>query len=210
MPRILHALLVVLVGPILVISGAGRSSRVYAQDQVPPCPAYVIEGSIGAPTPEASDPVRMASVYVHATGQPLVDRQVVATFSDASGSAIGEPAVLVTDADGRAEVAVPPSAESVNFVSEAPDSAGCAGEDGSDPRVLLEIIPVAAPTADVPDGVPVEDGSDEALARTGPVSDGIALASLLLLAFGAAVGTGRGRRRALSAASHGVKRGNLR
>jgi hypothetical protein len=179
--------------------------RVLAQDQEPPCPAYVIEGSIGmAPLDDAEAP-RMASVYVHTTGQPLANRQVVATFSDASGSAIGEPAVLVTDAGGRAAVEVPPTAESVNFVGESPDSPGCAGEGDSDPRVLLEIVPVIGPTADLPDGPPVADGPDEVLAKTGPVSDVIALASLLLLAFGAAVGTGRGRRRALSAGARGVK-----
>jgi hypothetical protein len=179
--------------------------RVVAQDQAPPCPAYVIEGSIGTAPLDGSDSRRTASVYVHTTGQPLPNRQVVATFSDPSGSAIGEPAILVTDAGGRAEVDVPPTAESVNFVGESPNSPGCAGDGDSDPRVLLEIVPVIGPAADLPDGAPVADGPDEVLAKTGPVSDVIALASLLLLAFGAAVGTGRGRRRALSAQTRGVK-----
>lgn len=185
---------------------------VKAQDQAPPCPAYVIEGTIGTQPPEGSPSVRTASVYVHATGTPLPSRQVIATFADASGATIGEPAVLVTDAGGRADVDVPESAESVNFVAETPDGPGCTGEDGADPRVLLEIVPVSSLT---PDG-PVTPGRDDELASTGPLSEVIALASLLLLAFGAAVGTGRGRRRVLARAGEsavsvqGVNRGNGR
>lgn len=203
MPR--HALFtLVAIGPILVPVAVGDSIA-DAQDQAPPCPAYVIEGTIGTVPADASDSARTASVYVHATGDPLSNRQVIATFSDAAGAAIGEPSILVTDSGGRAQVAVPESAESVNFVAESPDGPGCIGNDGSDPRVLLEIVPVGTPTGDRPGDPPVPEPED-VLAKTGPVSDVIALASLLLLAFGASVGTGRGRRRALARASGGVKR----
>lgn len=206
MPRSIPIHLVVFVEIVCVLGTAAGPTRVMAQDQPAPCPAYVIEGSISPPVAGGSSSERMASVYVHTSGEPLADRQVVATFSDASGSAIGEPMVLVTNAGGRAEVQVPQTAESVNFIAETPDTPSCLGEGDDDPRVLLEILPIEVPAAEVPDGVPVPDGGQD-LAETGPVTDVIALASLLLLAFGAAVGTGRGRRRALSTPSHGVKPG---
>lgn len=194
---------VVVVGSFL-LPMAVSSSVAEAQDQAPPCPAYVLEGTISAPETEGSDTVRTASVYAHTTGEPLANRQVIATFTDASGATVGEPAVLVTDAGGRAEIAVPDSADSVNFVAEAPDAPGCLGEDGADQRVLLEILPVGPPPTgptEQPDGPPAQD----TLAHTGPVSDVIALASVLLLALGASVGTGRGRRRALARAHGGGK-----
>lgn len=203
MPRTkLHRFVVT--GPLLAPFAVGNSIA-DAQDQAPPCPAYVIEGTIGTVAPDEPETARVASVYVHATGEPLSERQVIATFSDSSGAAIGEPEILVTDSGGRAEVAVPDSADSVNFVAETPDAPGCIGEDGTDPRVLLEIVPVRSPT-----GEPIADPGvpqpEEALAKTGPVSDVIALASLLLMALGASVGTGRGRRRAIAGMGRGVKR----
>lgn len=193
--------------PVLVLSPwiacVSGSRTAVAQDQAPPCPAYAIEGTIGSPTVEGGQTVRTASVYVHASDDPMPSHQVIATFADASGASIGEPAVLITDAGGRAEVAVPPTAESVNFVAETLDAPGCGTGDESDPRVLLEIVPVGASEPDSP----APPGPDGALARTGPFSEVVALASLLLLAFGAAVGTGRGRRRAIAAADAGAKRG---
>lgn len=177
-------------------------SQVGAQDQAPPCPEYVIEGTIGS-SESGPEGVRTASAYVHLSGTPVDNHQVIATFSDAAGAAIGEPSILVTDAGGRTNVTVPESAESVNFVAESTSVPGCSGEESPDPRVLLEIVPVGSPGSATPEGPPSDD-PEEILAKTGPVSDAIALASLLLLAFGAAVGTGRGRRRAL--AGRGVKR----
>lgn len=181
------------------------SGGALAQDQAPPCPAYVIEGTIDSTSQDGSVTHRFASAYLHTTGVPLPSRQVIASFANASGSAVGEPVILVTDSGGRARVTVPASAESVNFVAESPDGPGCSGADGGDPRVLLEIVPtgVGAPGGGDPN-------PEEVLARTGPVSDVIALISLLLLAFGAAVGTGRGRRRALDIAAQGAKRGSSR
>lgn len=203
MPR--HALLgLAVIAPILAPVTVGDSIA-DAQDQAPPCPAYVIEGTIGSVPSDATDSTRTASVYVHATGDPVSNQQVIATFSDAAGAAIGEPSILVTDSAGRADVAVPDSAESVNFVAESPDGPGCIGDDGADPRVLLEIVPVGA-TPDNRPGAPAAPEPEDGLAKTGPVTDVIALASLLLLAFGASVGTGRGRRRALAGSSGGVKR----
>lgn len=176
-----------------------------AQDQTPPCPEYTIEGTIGTSPPGESSEGRIASVFVHLSGEPVPNHQVIATFSDASGAALGEPSVLVTDAGGRAQIAVPDPAESVNFVAEASSAPGCTGGADGDPRVLLEIVPVGGSAPDVLGTTPPPE-SEEVLAKTGPVSDVVALASLLLLAFGAAVGTGRGRRRALAAASGSVKR----
>ncbi|MFM8855743.1 MAG: hypothetical protein ACKOI2_00785 [Actinomycetota bacterium] len=182
---------------------AGTSvTQVGAQDQAPPCPEYVIEGTIGA-SDSGPEGARTASAYVHLSGTPVVNHQVIATFSDAAGAAIGEPSVLVTDAGGRTHVTVPESAESVNFVAESTNVPGCSGEESPDPRVLLEIVPTGLSDGSSPEG-PVNGEPEEILAKTGPVSDAIALASLLLLAFGAAVGTGRGRRRAL--AGGGAKR----
>lgn len=184
-----------------VLAGIG-ASRVGAQDQAPPCPEYVIEGTIGASEAGAGGG-RTASAYVHLSGEPVGNHQVIATFSDAAGAAIGEPSVLVTDAGGRTHVPVPESAESVNFVAESTNVPGCSGEKSPDPRVLLEIVPIRLPEGASSEAA-VGGEPEEILARTGPVSDAIALASLLLLAFGAAVGTGRGRRRALAVA--GAKR----
>lgn len=186
-----------------ILTIATEPSTARAQDQTPPCPEYTIEGTIDPPSSAVGESERTASVYVHAGEEPISSRQVIATFSDPSGTPIGEPSILVTDADGRARVAVPPSADSVNFVSETPDVPGCPSSVGLDPRVLLEIVPVTDPM----EGGPGVDVPEEALAKTGPVSDIVALASLLLLAFGAAVGTGRGRRRSLAGAAHGAKRG---
>lgn len=178
-----------------VLAGIGVP-RVGAQDQAPPCPEYVIEGTIGA-SESGPESGRTASAYVHLSGTPVVNHQVIATFSDAAGAAIGEPSVLVTDAGGRTHVTVPESADSVNFVAESTNVPGCSGEESPDPRVLLEIVPIGLPEGASPEG-PVSGEPEENLAKTGPVSDAIALASLLLLAFGAAVGSGRGRRRALA------------
>ena len=202
MPRDLptrFVLSAVLIGAV----GAHDISQVEAQDQAPPCPEYVIEGTIGAS--EIDPDGRTASAYVHLSGAPVANHQVIATFSDAAGAAIGEPSVLVTDAGGRTHVAVPESAESVNFVAESTNVPGCSGEESPDPRVLLEIVPVGLPGTGTPDGPAVPE-PEEVLARTGPVSDAIALASLLLLAFGAAVGTGKGRRRAIAGAKRSFPR----
>lgn len=184
---------------VLVITA--QSSVVSAQDQAPPCPEHVIEGTID--TVAADGGARMASAYLHTSGVPVPDHQVIATFSDASGTAIGEPSILVTDAGGRAQVSVPESAESVNFVAESLNVPGCSGDTNPDPRVLLEIVPVGMPGG----ASPGDSGPEEVLAKTGPVSDVIVVSSLLLLAFGAAVGTGKGRRRLLGAAGGGVKHG---
>lgn len=187
----------------VILMGISPSSA-HAQDQAPPCAEYVIEGSLEPSSPTNSGDEndvsgsRTASVYVHTTGDAVANVQVIATFADGSGTSIGEPSILVTDAGGRAHVEVPATAESVDFVAESPNGPGCPDANGSDPRVLLEIVPVGA--------APKTDPKDE-LAKTGPVSDVIVVASLLLLAFGAAVGTGWGRRRALTGPTRGVKRG---
>jgi hypothetical protein len=188
---------------LIGVVGVHDISQVQAQDQAPPCPEYVIEGTIG--TSETDPDGRTASAYVHLSGAPVANHQVIATFSDAAGAAIGEPSVLVTDAGGRTHVAVPESAESVNFEAESTNVPGCSGEESPDPRVLLEIVPVGLPSTGAPDGPAVPE-PEEVLARTGPVSDAIALASLLLLAFGAAVGTGKGRRRAIAGAKRSFPR----
>lgn len=168
------------------------STPTQAQDQIPPCPAYEIEGSIDPPVLGDDGAVRTASAYLHTQDDPLSNHQVIATFTDAEGSVIDEPVILVTDAGGRARIDVPVGAESVDFVAEGPSDLTCSTADGSDPRVLLRIVPASSSGAPSP---------AEELARTGPVTDAVVVLSLLLLAIGASVGTGWGRSRALSARS---------
>lgn len=158
------------------------------------CPAYEIEGSI-EPAFEDPDSTSQAAVFVHTGGEPLVSHQVFATFTSDGDEPIGEPVVMVTDADGRATVPVPVGATGVSFVAEGPDNPACVVPDGAEPSVALEISSVlgATPENDDADEIsaPVQDGG---LAYTGPVTTGVVAAAVLVGAVGCGVWMGRGRK----------------
>lgn len=156
------------------------------------CPPYEIEGSI-EPAPTDLDVTAQATVYLHTGSEPLPDHQVFATFTTESGEPVGEPVVLVTNAEGRAAVAVPDGATSVSFVAEGPENPECVS--GGEPSVALEIS--AGGGAISGDSIPggLSDlVPDEGLAHTGPVTAGVVATAVLVGAVGCGVWMGRGRK----------------
>ena len=134
-----------LVPAVLLVHLPTTTTR--AEPAPPSCGTYHVDGGLA---------FGMAAVSVFSDEGPLPGREVFAVFSDSTGELVGDPAMLVTDADGVATMPAPLNATGVEFVTEAPP-VGCVGEP--------EVIAVAVGPS------PGEPGFSSPSSDLGPIGD---------------------------------------
>ena len=138
----------------LLLASPATISR--AESPTTTCTTYQVDGGIA---------FGLAEVTMTAAGEPLPGHEVFAVFDDASGVPLGDPTLLVTDADGRATLPMPDTATGVEFVAEAPP-ADCEGDP--DLVSVTRVVPEAAPAADM-GTEPAEPVADPGEAVSTPV-----------------------------------------
>lgn len=170
------------------------------------CTTYQIEGTLQPLAEVEPGGIRQASVFMHFEGAALDGHIVFVTFTDKYELSLGEPALLTTDAEGRASVNVPAGTTNVAFLTESPQNIGCQESLSGEPTVVTATIPVQPATDGPIAGGPVSSGPVvmppaslpaspiQNLAYTGPWSPAVLWCAVVALAVGIGVGTGRGRR----------------
>ncbi len=127
----------------------------------------------------SSDLEVSATAYLHDGDEPLAGHQVFASFAMEPSAPSLAPEVLVTDEDGRASIVLPVGAIGVVFSTESP-STSC------DVEAEPEVVTARVDRPHRPDPLPVT-GRGELVGGAG----------MLVVAVGAGLVLGRGRRRVI-------------